>query len=588
MTIDPVPQLRSDLLRAHRMLARNSLLAFSAEQQSSLRDAAQKLLEKLERVAHGQLTVGLLGGTGVGKSTIMNALAGEEIASTSHRRPHTNQVLLYRHDAALLPGELERSQIPWLQVCHQAEPIRHVLLCDLPDFDSLAEQNRESVLGFLEHLDVLVWVSSPEKYADARFYEFLKLVPKANQNFYFVLNKADLLFQGKEPESAYASLTSLLEQFHQHIIRQDVRHPLLYAVAAREALQDRAPAPWNQFAALRQQIFQQRDLKEIVAIKAANIDEEAQRLLDSMQKELFTLEFLQEALTQIIQSLDRHGPEWSLSGRNALALWVEKDVKPQWELRSMAPSLLVGPGRRLALLHQQWQQLVNPPRHGSTPGEGCSRAGSEVLPAELAGQLQRHFQHLENHLVNQLRQRSAAPQLLQKIQQDLDLQGAWEHFAARLESTLESRLADQLSARPVPGASAFRLSQYLAYLCCFGLFVWALPGPGLWNEFLQKPGLSSGMALLLTMAYSLFTPRGLAALGTLLLLQGLLAANFHRRYKKLLQRRSQKIIDSLKDELGALWDDSFHRSIEALKQIHATMQEQVAAISDLRPMSLRE
>jgi len=34
-----------------------------------------------------------------------------------------------------------------------------------------------------------VWIISPEKYADERFYEFLKIVPKAKQNFYFVFNK---------------------------------------------------------------------------------------------------------------------------------------------------------------------------------------------------------------------------------------------------------------------------------------------------------------------------------------------------------------------------------------------------------------
>ena len=59
MTIDPVPQLRSDLARVQQILASGSLLAFSPEQQKALRVAAQTLLDKLEQVTHGQLTVGL-------------------------------------------------------------------------------------------------------------------------------------------------------------------------------------------------------------------------------------------------------------------------------------------------------------------------------------------------------------------------------------------------------------------------------------------------------------------------------------------------------------------------------------------------
>jgi len=103
------------------------------------------------------LTIGLLGGTGVGKSTVMNALAGSEIASASHRRPHTDRVLITarrgRPTIPQLPGE----EIPWTLIVHRSDAIRQVLLCDLPDFDSLLGQHRERVIQFLEHLDLLVW-----------------------------------------------------------------------------------------------------------------------------------------------------------------------------------------------------------------------------------------------------------------------------------------------------------------------------------------------------------------------------------------------------------------------------------------------
>ena len=46
----------------------------------------------------GRLVMGLLGGTGVGKSTLISALAGQPISKASVVRPTTNRPLIYRHE----------------------------------------------------------------------------------------------------------------------------------------------------------------------------------------------------------------------------------------------------------------------------------------------------------------------------------------------------------------------------------------------------------------------------------------------------------------------------------------------------------
>jgi len=104
--MEKLPQrIKQDVQDIHTFLMQWDLYTFTLEEKQDLVARSQKVLERLQRLSDQALTVGLLGGTGVGKSTLMNSLAGGEIASTSHRRPHTERVLLYRHDFDSLIGD---------------------------------------------------------------------------------------------------------------------------------------------------------------------------------------------------------------------------------------------------------------------------------------------------------------------------------------------------------------------------------------------------------------------------------------------------------------------------------------------------
>src|SRR5205085_11403944 len=58
------------------------------------------------------LVIMLMGGTGVGKSTFLNALAGAPIASASFTRPTTRDPVVYVHDS-VKPERLD----PKLRAC---------------------------------------------------------------------------------------------------------------------------------------------------------------------------------------------------------------------------------------------------------------------------------------------------------------------------------------------------------------------------------------------------------------------------------------------------------------------------------------
>jgi len=146
---------------------------------------------------------GLLGGKDVGKSTLINTLAEQEIsvdreevgAGTS--RPlvyvHRDMVAIARARLGRVDGGLD------LQLhTHGADPVRNIVLVDLPDFDSDFMRHEAIVKAVVPHLDRVVWVATPRKIGDRAWVAFARDVVKADTNIYFVLNKCDELLADEE------------------------------------------------------------------------------------------------------------------------------------------------------------------------------------------------------------------------------------------------------------------------------------------------------------------------------------------------------------------------------------------------------
>jgi len=77
----------------------------------------------------------------------------------------------------------------------------------------------------------------------------------------------------------------------------------------------------------------------------------------------------------------------------------------------------------------------------------------------------------------------------------------------------------------------------------------------------------------------LFSPGGLSALLSFLLLQGALGWWFYRRYKKYLHRRVQKFIESLSRELAGIWVDELDARRDLLKECSRRVEERLAEIT---------
>ncbi|MFN0136089.1 MAG: GTPase [Phycisphaerae bacterium] len=140
-----------------------------------LDDAARAKLDAVEAAcpgdlfAHGArpLVVAFFGGTGVGKSSLLNRLAGTRLARTGAERPTSRELTIYLHESVPLANLPESLPADKVQVQrHASAALREVVWIDTPDVDSTAAENRALALACLPHVDLVVYVVSPERYRD--------------------------------------------------------------------------------------------------------------------------------------------------------------------------------------------------------------------------------------------------------------------------------------------------------------------------------------------------------------------------------------------------------------------------------------
>lgn len=197
----PVPAVAGEQLASRTQHLREALEHGGSRLPADQIRLAQVALDKVEaRTALGgtRTVVALAGATGSGKSTLFNALVGEPISRIGARRPTTS-----RPAAAVWGSESSSDLLSWLQVDtrHQvaadtphAAELDGMVLLDLPDFDSHVEAHRIEADRVLDLADVFVWVTDPQKYADAVMHrDYVSKLSGHDAVTIAVLNQMDLL-----------------------------------------------------------------------------------------------------------------------------------------------------------------------------------------------------------------------------------------------------------------------------------------------------------------------------------------------------------------------------------------------------------
>ena len=179
-------------------------------------ESVAAVLERIDRrraLSAEHTIIGFFGATGSGKSSLVNAVVGREVTRAAVRRPTTG------HPVAAVVGEIGADPLlDWLGVedrhlldgtgaaLEQAalavpssrrarrenQGAPGIVLLDLPDMDSVEAANRAIVEHMTGMVDVLVWVTDPQKYADAVLHqEFVRPLAGHDAVTVLVLNQID-------------------------------------------------------------------------------------------------------------------------------------------------------------------------------------------------------------------------------------------------------------------------------------------------------------------------------------------------------------------------------------------------------------
>ncbi len=382
----------------------------------------------LRRLADAPALVAILGGTGTGKSTLLNRLLGADLAATSFRRTFTagpiavtsapSQVpqrwLGIEHqvvDSSQLParGQLDRLAI----VVAAGELIAAVTLIDTPDLDGDQPAHHAQADRVFRWADAVLFLVTPEKYQMTELLPYYRLAKRYGLQSIHAMNKAE-------------------EQAVVEDYARQTEAAAVFAIPRDDAAYE--PPPQMNLAALRQAIatIAPKDRPEGNALRVADLmDRLHDQVIDPMRNDRREV----DGLIGTLRGMETPAPGVDV---NPLTQQLQR------RLQQRSVLYLMGPGRILERVRQVPGLLARLPRTTWVllRGGRVSLDGIDSQPPDST----RHLPDFRTALIDQftivqsriddaLRSNPAGLQWIERAGTD--------YAAAKIEPETAGRIADE-------------------------------------------------------------------------------------------------------------------------------------------------
>jgi energy-coupling factor transporter ATP-binding protein EcfA2 len=362
--ISPVPQTEAEHGQLGSSLGeletRVRRLVGAATGGRRLRDAVERFFIELAAARfhlgrrEGPRVVAIIGGTGTGKSTLLNRLLGANISASSFRRTYTAGPVAVVGTGSHLPtgwGRMEPqdvapAELPARGVSDRLLVVRvdhgllgRVALIDTPDLDGDQPAHHALADRAFRWAEGLVFLVTPEKYQMTELPPYYRLARRYGLGAVFVMNKAD-------DSAVVDDYAAQLRASH------GIESPRVFCLARDDAAFD--PPPEQALPALRQAIDALADAPRSASGIRTRVVDLFQRLRDQVLHPMLDARAEIDRVAASLRELTTPQPQINVTP-------VTQQLQRRLQQRSVL--YLMGPQRLLDRVRQVPLMLARLPRH---------------------------------------------------------------------------------------------------------------------------------------------------------------------------------------------------------------------------------